>query len=369
MKVFVGYAREDNEAAGSIVAYLEALGLDVWFDKKSLVAGDDWDTERLAAQKSADLIIHLCSEQILSRPGVVNREIRETLRLADDKPFGSTFVIFVRLGNVRLPAQFMRYHYIDFDDDWQQSIALAVGKKAGQIQQPAGQQITFKRDNVSVTDGVSKHLIEEKDDTYELSIEYFEFNSKERFWRLVSSQIESKVLDQYYSFKADAAAIGDDERNYEFFRPWEFQVTTEEFFRKDEFVSIRYFIHMDFGGAHGNHRTMSSNFFSSSFGSVDIKDVLEHDDDKAKKAIAYCLKVVEAGLEEPAEWLINVDDIAQVWSALEDFNFDNRGLTFNFSPYVVLAYAFGDQEAHMPWSVASGYVAEKYLQRWYGRST
>lgn len=366
MKVFVGYAKEDKEAAHQVTGFLETLGLDVWFDKKSLIAGDDWDDERLAAQRSADLIIHLCSNQILSRAGVVNREIRETLRLADDKPFGSTFVIFIRLGGVRLPAQFMRYHYIDFDDDWQQAIALAVGKKAGQIQQLPNPLTVFKRDNVTVTDGISRHLIEEKEETYELSIEYFEFNSPQRFWRLVSSHIEAKALDQYYSFKTDAAGMNEGERNRELFRPWEFQVTTEEFFRSDEFVSIRFFVYMDYGGAHGNHRTMTSNFFSSTFGFVDVRDFLQHDDEKAKKVLAYCLKVVEAGLDEPPqEWMINAEDVEQVWRALEDFNFDNRGLTFNFSPYVILPYVYGDHEAHMPWSVASGYIGEKYLDHWH----
>ncbi|KAB1086468.1 TIR domain-containing protein [Neorhizobium galegae] len=369
MKVFVGYAKEDKDAADQIVAFLETLGIEVWFDKKSLIAGDDWDSERLAAQRNADLIIHLCSEQILSRTGVVNREIRETMRLADDKPFGSTFVIFVRVGDVRLPAAFMRYHYIDFDDGWQQAISLAVGKKAGQIQQAPIPQAAFKRDNVSVTDGVSKHLIEEKDDTYELLIEYIEFGSRERYWRLVSSHIEAKVLDHYYDFKASVSQMDEDERNREYFRPWEYQVTTQEFYRYDEFISIRYFIYMDFGGAHGNHRTLTSNFFTSTFGSVEIRDFLENDDAKAKKVLAYCLKVVEAGLDEPQQWQIDVEDMEQVWNALGDFNFDSRGLTFNFSPYVILSYAAGDHEAHMPWAVASNYIAEKYANHWYSINT
>ncbi|MBB4272960.1 toll/interleukin-1 receptor domain-containing protein [Rhizobium mongolense] len=129
MKIFVGYAKEDRDAAIEVVTFLETLGIDVWFDRKSLVAGDDWDAERLAAQQAADMIIHICSEQILSRTGVVNREIRETMRLAEDKPFGSNFVVFMRVGNVRLPSQFLRYHYIDFDGDWQQSLIAAVARR------------------------------------------------------------------------------------------------------------------------------------------------------------------------------------------------------------------------------------------------
>ncbi|MFK3688876.1 TIR domain-containing protein [Agrobacterium tumefaciens] len=371
MKVFVGYAREDGAAAGQIVQYLEALGLDVWFDKKSLIAGDSWDDERLAAQQSADLIVHLCSEQILTRTGVVNREIRETLRLADDKPFGSNFVVFVRLDGVRLPASFRRYHYIDFDENWQQSIALAVGKKAEQIQQSPIHQASFNRENVSVSNGVLTHRIEEKTDAFELSIEYFEYASRERFWRMVSSHIEAKVLDKYYDFKSNAASIDADELNDSFFRSWEYQVNTEEFYRSGDFVSIRYSIYMYYGGAHGNYRTVTSNFFGEAFGSVSIRDLLENDDEKARKAMSYCLKVVEAGIDEPepVSWLIDINDINEIWAALADFCFDSRGITFNFSPYVILAYAYGDHEAHMPWSVAAGFIAERYRDHWYARKT
>jgi hypothetical protein len=368
MKVFVGYAKEDGVVAVQIVQFLEALGIDVWFDKKSLVGGDNWDDERLGAQQSADLVIHICSEQIMTRPGVVNREIRETLRLAEDKPFGSNFVIFVRINGVRLPGSFLRYHYIDFDDNWRQSIALAVGKKVGQIRQNPDAQPVFNRENVSVVDGISTHLIEEKTDTFELSVEYFEYTSHERFWRLVSSHIEAKALDQYYGFKSSAAIIDDEQINSGFFRSWEFQINTEEFYRANDFVSIRYSVYMDTGGAHGNHRTMTSNFFGESFGFLSIRDLLQNDDEKAQKVMAYCLKVVEAGMDETASWLIDIDDTAQVWGALEDFSFDNRGLTFNFSPYVILAYVFGDHEAHMPWSVASSFVGERYMEHWY-RST
>lgn len=365
MKLFLGYAKEDKTVALEIVEFLEALGLEVWFDKKSLVAGDDWDAERLAAQQAADMIIHICSEQILSRVGVVNREIRETMRLAEDKPFGSNFVVFVRVGGVRLPSQFLRYHYIDFEGDWQQALAAAVGKKVSQTQQSSSPQVPFKRDNVSVTDDISTHLIEEKEETYNLSVEYIEFNSKERYWKLISSHIEAKLLDEYYDFRADVRDLDEEQRKSEYFRPWELQIRTEEYFRLGEFVSVRYYIYMDCGGAHGNYRIMTSNFFTSTFGYVDIKDLLEHRDEKARKVLAYCLKVVEAGLEEPQHWLIDTDNIQQVWAALEDFNFDSRGLTFNFSPYVILPYAAGDQEAHMPWSIASGHLAEKYIDFWH----
>lgn len=368
LKIFVGYASEDRQVALDVVAFLETLGLEVWFDRKSLVAGDDWDAERLAAQRSADIIIHICSEQILTRSGVVNREIRETLRLAEDKPFGSNFAIFIRVGNVRLPAQFLRYHYIDFESEWQQGLAAAVGKKAGTMQMASAPPASYKRDSVNIHERFSSRIIEEKEKAYEISIEYIEYKSSETYWRMINSHIEAKCLEQYFDFKSDVPDIIDE--NSEYFRPAEFHVKTEEFFCSGEFISLRYFVHVDMGGAHGNHRTLTSNFFGSQRGKITIHDLLENDDEKAKKLLSYCLTVLEAGFDETdaPHWLVDKSDASAAWGVLENFNFDNRGVTFNFSPYDVLPYVAGDHEVNMPWQVAANYFAEKYMEPWYQSS-
>jgi hypothetical protein len=41
--LFLGYASDDLEAAERIKTALEASGVEVWFDKRRLEAGDDWD--------------------------------------------------------------------------------------------------------------------------------------------------------------------------------------------------------------------------------------------------------------------------------------------------------------------------------------
>ncbi|WP_428429459.1 TIR domain-containing protein [Pararhizobium sp.] len=367
MKVFVGYASEDRSAAEEVVGFLKTLGLDVWFDRSSLVAGDDWDAERLAAQRDADIIIHMCSDKILTRPGVVNREIRETLRLAEDKPFGSNFAIFIRLGEVRLPATFLRYHYIDFEGDWQQALATAVGKKAGSLQMDSAPATPYKRDSVNVLERFSKRLIEEKEKTYELSVEYLVYGSGDTYWRMINSHIESKALEEYYSFKSAIPSLSGNS-DEEWFRAAEFQLRTEEFYCSSGFVSLRYSMYWDMGGAHGNFRTATSNFFGLDHGKFTIKDALHNDEEKAKKLLSYCMKVVGAGLgDEDVDWLVDKDNSEEAWRVLDNFNFDNRGVTFNFSPYDLLAYAYGDHEVNIPWQVALNFFSEEYGKPW-GRS-
>ncbi|MBY5554130.1 TIR domain-containing protein [Rhizobium leguminosarum] len=365
MKIFVGYASQDINAAREVVSFLESLGQEVWFDKRSLIGGDEWDAERKAAQEDADLIVHLCSQQILTRKGVVNREIRETLRLAEDRPFGSNLVVFIRLDDIQLPAEFRRYQYIDFKGTWQASLAAVVGKKAGQAINVQSVGAATLNENISVSDKTSVVKIEEQGAMFELAAEYIQYNEPGIYWRMVNSAIEADALEGLFSFKADMAS-----GEIEDMAPEDKERLTStsdssstEFFRSGELVSILVYTYSYWGGAaHPNHSVQTMNFAGSDKGRVRIQDLLQNDDDKARKLLAHCLKVIEVQLgDEPiGYWLVDQSDSGSVWEALTNFSFDKRGITVHFSPYVVLPYAAGIQEVQIPWSVMSGYLGEKY---------
>ena len=130
MKIFLGYASEHTEAAREIYGFLKSINDDVWFDKESLVGGDDWDRERAAAQQKADFVIHVISSEVFARAGVVNREIKQTLKLVEDQPIGASYVVFMRLDDLRMPAELIRFQYIDhFKDAWRDQLAQAVASR------------------------------------------------------------------------------------------------------------------------------------------------------------------------------------------------------------------------------------------------
>jgi len=52
-------------------------------------------------------------------------------------------------------------------------------------------------------------------------------------------------------------------------------------------------------------------------------------------------------------------DEENAWKLLTQFNFDRRGLTFNFSPYDVLPYVYGSHEVLVPWRVMDDMVSEE----------
>jgi hypothetical protein len=42
MKVFISHSSKDEALASKVVSYLEQAGLDVWYDKREIMPGDNW---------------------------------------------------------------------------------------------------------------------------------------------------------------------------------------------------------------------------------------------------------------------------------------------------------------------------------------
>jgi hypothetical protein len=47
MKVFISHSHKDEALATKVVTYLEAAGLDAWYDKREIMPGDNW-AEKIA---------------------------------------------------------------------------------------------------------------------------------------------------------------------------------------------------------------------------------------------------------------------------------------------------------------------------------
>jgi hypothetical protein len=90
--VFVSYAKEDFPAAQRISAALEELGLDVWFDKDRLEAGDQYDQKIKRNIKACSLFVPIVSATTERRmEGYFRREWKlaeeRSWAIADGVPF------------------------------------------------------------------------------------------------------------------------------------------------------------------------------------------------------------------------------------------------------------------------------------------
>jgi len=373
VKIFLGYPSERRDAAKEIDGFLKTLNVEVWFDKRSLIGGDDWDRERAEAQQNADLVIHLLSAEVFSRPGVVNREIKQTLKLLDDQPIGATYVIFVRLDDLRLPSELIRFQYIDyFREAWRDQLALAVTKRLRQLEgyghRTAPERTTTVMEDLSEAGiATQSSRIESSVSTEHsnVSANYLQYAGNSVYWDFVNARIAAEALGGFVDAVADFKLMDDQEkeRMKEYNITYEWNFNMQEFFRSGHFLSMRSSVYWYTGGAHPNHGITTLNFLGPDHGLCTINDLLGHDEEKAFRILEYCKKVLIAMFDgENMDDFItqSFEDRDNTWSLASQFSFDDRGVTMNFSPYEVLPYAFGSHEIVVPWRIVAPLLDEKY---------
>lgn len=375
MKIFLGYASEHTETAREIYGFLKTINDDVWFDKESLVGGDEWDRERAAAQQSADFVVHLISSEVFTRPGVVNREIKQTLKLVEDQPIGASYVVFMRLDDLRMPAELIRFQYIDhFRDAWRDQLAQAVAKRAAQlggvVAKATPETTTTVTEKGQTGEGAKKLARVESAVTtefYLVSSDHIQYPPDGVYWDFVNARLASEALGGFVGAIADFKRLDEDDKKRikEYNLPHEWGFTMQEFFRRGDFLSVRSSLYWYGGGAHPNHGITTLNFLGPDYGLCTIQDLLGHDDDKAFRLVEYCKKVLLAmfdgdGLEDFITH--SFEDRKYTWNLASQFNFDDRGLTINFSPYDVLPYAFGSHEVFVPWRFVESILDERFAE-------
>ncbi len=370
MKVFLGYASEHVEIAKKVLGILREKGDLVWFDKDSLIGGDRWDVERLVAQREANLVVHLCSIEILKRPGVVNREIRDSLENDRDRPFGTTYLVPIKIGDFQMPSELEDKQWIHIDDSkFAEKLTASLEKRRRQlsIQEDVRiKEIDVKHTNavelpeevlrMPLTRGSQRIEIADHSTEFECSCEYLSFDGKGTYWQFVNGSIAELVLKAYYGTRSDFltenenSAVSLGTKSF-----W--SLATEEFYRSEELVSVRFYESSYYAGAaHPNHGVRTLNFAGSRVGKLEIGRLIGHSFEGAQALLNYCERIVMAGfsVDNPSDcsffedYRDNIDD---VFKLLAQFNFDRRGVTFNFSPYEVLPYACGTHEAFVPWNI------------------
>ena len=118
-RVFLSYAREDHDAAKRLREELRAIGANVWFDSDALLPGDDWAKVIVKAIRESDYFVALLSTHSVSKRGVVQRELREALAVAQDLPPGKTFIIPVRLAAVEPAHENLKeLQWVDLHENW-----------------------------------------------------------------------------------------------------------------------------------------------------------------------------------------------------------------------------------------------------------
>jgi hypothetical protein len=83
MKVFISYWSKDEALATKVVGSLEEAGLDVWYDKREIMPGDNWADKIGQGLRESDAMV------VLLTPGALDSEfIQRDIDFAlSQKPF------------------------------------------------------------------------------------------------------------------------------------------------------------------------------------------------------------------------------------------------------------------------------------------
>ncbi len=117
-QIFLSYSRVDLEQARRLHEMLVNAHYKVWFDERSLLGGQEWGRVIEDEIRASGVFLSLLSERALKKRGVFHRELRHALRVAEEMPPGSIFIIpaainYETLGS--MPSELTKYHCIVLD--------------------------------------------------------------------------------------------------------------------------------------------------------------------------------------------------------------------------------------------------------------
>lgn len=146
LKVFVSYAKEDQDRVLKYYDLLLQEGVVPWMDMKHLLPGQNWEAEIDKAFSDANVVILMLSKQSVNKRGFVQREANDAIERLRYKQPADIYVIPLLLEPCDVPDQIAgRLQYVDLSalGAWnqvraslklaaeQQSIELAQGINAG----------------------------------------------------------------------------------------------------------------------------------------------------------------------------------------------------------------------------------------------
>jgi CheY-like chemotaxis protein len=112
-KVFLSYSRADETHAERLYKQLTEYGLDVWFDKESLLPGQSWEEEIRQEIQRSDYVILLLSKKSVGKRGFFQKEVRLALEVLDTIPIGHVYLLPIRIDECEVPARLTTIQYLD----------------------------------------------------------------------------------------------------------------------------------------------------------------------------------------------------------------------------------------------------------------
>lgn len=118
LKIFLCHASQDKPIVRELHQRLKAEDwIDLWFDEKNLLLGDDWRSTIEEAVETSDIVIICLSSNSVSKEGFVQKEIRYAREMSLEKLEGAIFIIPLRINECDVPRGLRFFQYADYFGD------------------------------------------------------------------------------------------------------------------------------------------------------------------------------------------------------------------------------------------------------------
>ena len=146
MRIFLSYAREDEERVVAIYEYLSSLGHTPWMDKRNLIGGIAWREEIEHEIRRCDMFFMFLSPRSAQKRGIIQREIKAALDKACEFLPSDIFIVPILLEKCEAPNDLAKFQWIDLrEEDWTKKIALTFERAERQrAKGPAGDSSSSK---------------------------------------------------------------------------------------------------------------------------------------------------------------------------------------------------------------------------------
>ena len=113
LKIFLCHGSQDKPSVRDLRHQLLAIGTAPWLDEEELVPGQNWKLEIGRALRKSDIVLACLSQKTVSKTGFVQRELKEAIDAATERPEGQIFIIPARLDECTLPDSLRGLQWVD----------------------------------------------------------------------------------------------------------------------------------------------------------------------------------------------------------------------------------------------------------------
>jgi hypothetical protein len=353
MKAFLSYPREQHESAQAFYRFLQSVGVETWWDRADLVTGDEWNRERWDALRAADLFVLICSQETFAKSGVIQREIREALELARDKPPGLIYILCLRVEDVEIPPELARFQWLDlFRKGWKPELARGLKKAFAQRSLPAPAPLEVAL-TTSISSSAEPDSVDEEDENGTRASVFLRYLEEGSYWEYVNAEILIRALGGLYEARRQQAewTHGDGTGD------WYQSIT--EFHRSGELVSLVVAGGSYFNRAiHPNHFVTTVNLFGPRNGRLQITELFDHSPKAFEILLDYCNLDLKRQGTLVGEAPVSLDHHADMvgWELFSHYNVNERGMIINFSAAAGLPHVLGVFEIYIPWELVKGFL-------------